>query len=51
MRLPALGAFMQDRDGDVAGPELGVRGVALPSGQQPGALPGGAIRRGRSFLK
>lgn len=51
MRLPALGAFVEDRNGNVAWSELGVHGVAFPGGQRPGALPGRAICRGRSFLE
>lgn len=50
MRRPALGAFMEDRDGNVAWSELGVHSMAFPSGQRPGALPGRAICRGWRFL-
>lgn len=51
VRRPAVGAFVEDGNGNVAWSELGVHNVAFPSGQQPGALPGRAICRGRSFLK
>lgn len=45
VRLPVLGAFMEDRNGNVAWSELGVYGVAFPSGQKPGAITGRAIGR------
>lgn len=48
--LPAAAAFMKDGDGNVARAELGVHGVALPRGQQPGTLPGWAIGRGQGLL-
>jgi hypothetical protein len=51
MQLPVLRAFMEDGNGNVAWSQLGVHRVAFPNGQQPGALPGGAIGRGWSFLK
>lgn len=41
---------MEDGDGNVAWPELGVHGVTFPSGQRPGALPRWPICRGCSFL-
>lgn len=48
--LSVLRAFMVDRNGNVAWSELGVYGVAFPSGQQPGAIMGRAVGRGCSFL-
>lgn len=50
MWLPALGAIVEDWNGNVAWSEAGVHSMALPSGQQPGALPGRAICRGWRFL-
>lgn len=47
---PARGTFMEDGDGNVAWPELGVHGMTFSSGQQPGALPRRPICRGCSFL-
>lgn len=50
-QLPALSAFVEDGDGNVAWPELGVHGMAFPSGECPGALPRRTIRRRCGFLK
>lgn len=50
VRLPALGAFMEDGDGNVARPELGVHSAPFPGGQRPGALPRRPVCRGRGFL-
>lgn len=49
--LPVFGAFVEDRNGNVAWSELGVYWVAFPCGQQPGAFTGRAIGRGCGFLK
>lgn len=49
-QLPALSAFVEDGDGNVAWPELGVHGMAFPSGECPGALPRRTIRRRCGFL-
>lgn len=51
VRLPVLGTFMEDRNGNVAWSELGVYGVAFPSGQKPGAITGRAVGRRCSFLR
>lgn len=48
--LPVFGAFVEDRNGNVAWSELGVYWVAFPCGQQPGAFTGRAIGRGCGFL-
>lgn len=45
VRLPVFRAFMVDRNGNVTWSELGVYGVAFPSGQQPGAITGRAVGR------
>lgn len=49
--LPVLHTLVEDRNGNVAWSQLRVHRVAFPSGQQPAALPGRAIGRGRSFLR
>lgn len=49
-QLPALSAFVENGDGNVAWPELGVHGMAFPSGECPGALPRRPVRRRCGFL-